>query len=598
MNMNSGTLKSEALPVIALAVAVFAVYYTALGYGFVYDDSELILANRWILSFSSIPEAFGTHTFGFKDEGYQAISYRPMLFVIYMAEYAVFGFSAWGWHLVNILAHSVNSILVFLILRHLLEAENRGYASTLPAFAGALIFSVHPMNAESVSWLATMAELTFTFLSLAAFYLEARSIDGKAGCALERAASRAVPAVFFLSALLLKETAVVLPVIVFLYEAARKGLRGAFSASRFSRYLPYIGAVIVYTAMRAFALKGEMAPGTRLHAFLSPYEFALNSVVLLARYFKAFFLPVGEPPLQLMDPVFSLSEPRAALSVFVVIATPLVLAIVLGRITRLWALIIAIMILPILPTLYSPAISRFPFADRYLYFPTVGFAMLIAVILAWSAAGKRRFGTLALIAVLVAALPFAALARYKSSAWESDSTLWEAAAAAQPDNYVAAHSIAAEQLKAGRAEEAVGPLENALRVNLSSAHPDPSMVILTRKVLSQAVLKAGMIEKAEVYLEEYLELMPDDAPLLYNLALIKHRKGACEAALELYQRAAAFSKERALSGRIYYGMGECYLSLGMRADGLESFQKALGYAPEDALILGRLGSLEGLRPRP
>ena len=128
MNTNGGFFKSTALPVIVLALSVFAVYYPALGYGFVYDDSELILGNRWVLSFSNIPEAFSTHTFGFREEGYQAISYRPLLFVIYMAEYAVFGFEPWGWHLVNVTAHAVNAALVFFILRQAVEGEGRGYA--------------------------------------------------------------------------------------------------------------------------------------------------------------------------------------------------------------------------------------------------------------------------------------------------------------------------------------------------------------------------------------------------------------------------------------------------------------------------------------
>lgn len=596
--MNCEKLKKAALPAIAIVLAVFSVYYVALGYGFVYDDSELILANRWILSFANIPEAFSTHTFGFKEAGYQAISYRPMLFVIYMAEYAVFGFSAWGWHLVNVLMHSVNSVFVFLILRHLLEAENKGYSSTLPAFAGALIFSVHPTNAESVSWLATMAELTFTFLCLTAFYLEARSIDARAGCSIERAASRVVPAVFFLAALLLKETAVVLPLIVFVYDGARKGFKGSLSRARLSRYLPYIAAVIVYTAMRSFALKGEMTPTERLHAFLSPYEFGLNAIVLLARYFKALVLPVGEPPLQLMDPVLSLSEPAAFLSALAAVAAPLALAIVLRRITKLWALILAIIVLPILPTLYSPAISRFPYADRYLYFSTVGLAMLIAVALAWFGARPGKWGRFALIAVLSAALPFALLARQKSAPWESDRTLWGAALAAQPENYVAVHAIASDHLREGRPGEAVKLFEDSLKANLSTEHPDESMVLLTRKVLPQAYIRAGLEAKAEASLEEYLKLMPEDAPSFYNLALIKQRKGAFMDAVELYQRTAVFTKDPALSARTHYNMGECYLSLGMMDEALRSFREALRYAPDDRLTLERIRSIEGSGARP
>lgn len=590
--MKTGSRKNRAaLAPLALVLAVFAVYYTALGYGFVYDDSELILSNRWITSLASITEVFSTHTFGFKDEGYQAISYRPMLFVIYMAEYALFGFSAWGWHLVNILMHSVNSVLVFLILKHLVGSEGKGYSPAMPAFAGALIFAVHPTNAESVSWLATMAELTFTFLCLAAFYLEARSVDGKAGSAVERAASRIVPALFFLAALLLKETAIVLPLIVLAYDGARKGSSGLLSRVRLSRYMPYVGAAAVYGLMRAFALKGELTPGRTLHEFLSPYEFGLNAVWLLARYLKALVFPAGEPPLQLMDPVLSLAEPRAVISILAVAAVFLAFSLAVRRITRLWILIFVVVVLPILPTLYSPAISRFPYADRYLYFSTAGLAMLAALVLAWSRRESRGWGNLALAVVLAAALPFAALAREKSAAWESDVTLWGAALAAQPGNYVAIHSIAAERLKEGRLAEAISSLESALKMNLASAHPDESMVILTRQALSKAYLKAGLTGKAEAGIEAYLELMPDDAPYLYNLALIKQGKGLCGDALELYQKAALFSAEGELSRMVYFNMGECYLALGKREEALWSYREALRYTPGDALVLGRIGAV-------
>lgn len=591
MKTCSGFLWRTALPAVVLAIAVIAVYYRALGYGFVYDDTELILANRWVLSFSNIPEAFSTHTFGFREEGYQAITYRPMLFVIYMAEYAAFGFSAWGWHLVNVATHILNAALVFAISRHILEHEGRGYSAVMPAFAGALIFAVHPMNAEPVAWLATMAELTFTFLCLTAFYLEARRTDGVERCAIERAASTTVPALFFLAAVLLKETAVVLPLIVLVYQAARRGFRSLFELSSVARYAPYAVAAAVYAVMRAVALKGEVTPSATLHAFLTPYEFALNSIALLARYFKALALPFGEPPLQLMDPVLSAAEPRAFISAAAVVLVPIALAVALRRVTRLWVLVLAVIILPILPTLYSPAISRFPFADRYLYLPTAGFAMLLSIVLAW-AATRAGWGRAALVLALVAALPFAAIARQKSAPWESDLTLWSAALSAQPSNYVAMHGIGAVRLKQGRFGEAVELLEKSLEGNLSAVHPDESMVILTRKTLALATLKAGMMDASEEHHEAYLTLVPEDAEYLYNLAVLRQRRGACAGALELFGRAALFSRDAALSRMSRVGASDCLLTLGRRGEALSVLREALREAPGDAGILERVRALE------
>lgn len=588
--MNGERLKSAFLPAVLLILAVFAVYYASLRFGFVYDDAEQILRNRWILSFASVPEAFTTHTWGFMEDGYQATSYRPVFFVMYSIVYAIFGFSAWGWHLVNVSMHAANAVLLFFVLRYLLEAERPGRPMAIPAFAAALVFAVHPMNAEPVSWLACMSELAFAFLCLAAFYVEARSIDGLR----QPAVLRAVPALFFLAAIFLKETAVMLPVIVFVYDCTRRGARGLFSLERAARFIPYVAVAIFYAAMRTWALSGKVSP-EKLHAFLTPYEFLLNAFVLMARYFKALALPFGEPPMQIMDPVFSLAEPRAAISVLFVIAAPVVLAIVLRRITRLWALMLALIILPLLPTLYSPAISRFPFADRYLYYPSVGFAMLIAVLLACPAS-RRRWSTLAVAAILALSIPSAVLARAKSVVWESDRTLWGAALEAQPGNYVAVHSVAAEYLKDGRAREAVELFERSLEMNLSSAHPDQSMVLLTRKVLPQASARAGLDDRAEAHLAEFLKLMPDDAPSLYNLGFLRQKRGLCNEAIELYEKAAVFSRNPNLSARAHANLGECYLALGMKDEALSSFQEALRHTPGDGAILGRMESL-GVKTR-
>lgn len=592
MNMN-GRLKWVFLPSLGLVLAVFAVYYTALGYGFVFDDKAQILGNRWITSFASIPEVFATHSFGFMDDKYQAMTYRPFFFVLYMAEYALFGFAPWGWHLVNILLHSGNSVLVFLVLRHILTVERPQASTALQAFAAALVFALHPANAEPVSWLAAIGELSFTFMCLASLFLEVRAIDLRRRGLVESVLSRVVPAVFFLAALLVKETAVVFPIMVFTYDITRKGVRGLFSFERVLRYLPYAAVMAIYLLMRAWALHGSMTPTARLHPFLSSYEFALNSIVLLARYFKSLVLHVGEPPLQLLDPVFSIAEPRAFVSVIAVVAVPIALAFILRRITRLWPLILIVIFFPILPTLYSPAVSRFPFADRYLYFPSIGLAMLAAVTIGWLLSERRRLGVWALALILALSIPAALAARHRSAAWADELTLWGTALKAQPGNYAAIHAIAAENLRDGRAAEAVILFERALEMDLASPHPDESMALLIRRFLPRASMLAGMDEKAARYFTEYLSFMPNDAPLLYDFGRLKQENGMCADALENFERAAVFARNPRLLGMIYRGLGDCRYALGMRDEALVSYREALRFMPGDRELLGRIGYLEG-----
>lgn len=595
MSMDSVKHNGVFLPALAIVVAVFAVYYTAMGYGFVYDDKAQILGNRWITSFANIPEVFSTHSFGFMEDKYLVMTYRPFFFVLYMAEYAMFGFAKWGWHLVNILLHSGSSVLVFLALRHILLNERPQVSPALPAFAAALVFALHPANAESVSWLAAIGELWFTFMCLAAFNLEIRSIDIRSRGLIESIASRFVPALFFLAALLVKETAVVFPLMVFAYDMTRGGFRGLFSRERVLRYIPYGAVMAVYAAMRGWALEGSMTPTARLHSFLDSYEFFLNSVVLLARYFKSLVLHVGEPPLQLLDPVFSITEPRALASAIAVVCVPIALALILRKITRLWPLILIVIIFPMLPPLYSPAVSRFPFADRYLYFPTVGLAMLAAVALGWLLSNKRRLGVWAVAALIALSIPAALYARHRSAAWADELTLWGTALKAQPNNYAAVHAMAAEHLREGRAGQAVALFEKALQMDLSSPYPDDSMALLIRRFLPRASILAGMDEKAERYFIEYLSLMPGDAPLLYDYGRLKQKKGLCVDAVESFERAAVFARNPRLMGMIHLGLGECRSELGKKDEALASYREALQFMPGDRVVLGRIGYLEAAR---
>ena len=166
----SGRLKLL-LFALALVAASFAVYHATLWNSFVYDDAEQVLRNRWITDAGYLKEIFTSHTFAFAESSYQAISYRPLFMAFYMAEYAVFGLEPWGWHLVNIILHSANAVIAFLLIRRLMGAEEE--RTSFAAFAGALVFAVIPAGSEVVSWVGCVPELLYTFLCLVSFYVYA-----------------------------------------------------------------------------------------------------------------------------------------------------------------------------------------------------------------------------------------------------------------------------------------------------------------------------------------------------------------------------------------------------------------------------------------
>lgn len=117
MDIKSKLSSSRLLFAIVIIIVVsLGVYANTLFNGFVYDDTDQVLKNSWIRDIRNIPTIFSSPTLSFSTEKDPHTNYyRPMMHLIYMAEYPVFGLKPWGWHLINILFHAMNSIMVFLI---------------------------------------------------------------------------------------------------------------------------------------------------------------------------------------------------------------------------------------------------------------------------------------------------------------------------------------------------------------------------------------------------------------------------------------------------------------------------------------------------
>ena len=150
-----------------IVVLIFLTYSNALQNGFVYDDNFQILGNKWLKSFKYIPEIFTSKVWAFKND-HASNYYRPMMHLLYMLEYYIFGLKAWGFHLTNILLHACVSILVFLTsikliseLKPDIPVNKAGFFS----FIGASLFATHPIHTEAVTWVASLPELSFTFFT-------------------------------------------------------------------------------------------------------------------------------------------------------------------------------------------------------------------------------------------------------------------------------------------------------------------------------------------------------------------------------------------------------------------------------------------------
>ncbi|MBI5641953.1 MAG: tetratricopeptide repeat protein [Deltaproteobacteria bacterium] len=583
MKMLKG-FKYRLASILILAAVTFAVYYGSLGNGFVYDDAEQVLRNKWITDIRYLPAIFTSHTFAFAEGSYQAISYRPLFMAFYMLEYSLFGLNAWGWHLVNIILHAVNAVLVFLVLSRLLGREREGFAAYLPALAGALIFAALPVNSEVVSWIGCVPELLYTSLALSAFYLYIGA-EGSQGIL-----SRLLPALLFFLAVFTKETAVLLPVFLFAYDSA-KGTKPFLSMGRLIRYLPFVIAGAVYICLK-MGLLGHVAAPEKLHTNLKGTDYLINAFPLFTGYLKALLLPINDYPLQLFRPAASFAGVDVLVSVSIISALAIIIFLARKKLDPLFFLGLAFIVIPLLPALYAPAISRTPFADRYLYFPSIGLGLITA--LSFRKILSARGALIpALVLLIFATAVYSVWARQRSFFWKDDRTLWARALEGSSSNYLALHSIGYMDLKEGRTDAAVTGLREALRLNNGSYYPDPTMLLLTRKVLAAAYHRNGFLKEAASEYSEVLRVEPEDAVAGFNLGTIYEGQGHTNDAMELYSKAILFAKNPALSREIRIRLGDNYSRMGQKAEAAANYEEALRLSPGDPSLINRLKVVGG-----
>ena len=198
-------MRSAALLAAALAVSVYA---NSLVNRFAYDDARVILDNAELHSLATLPGAVFKPYWHGNDGELELGLWRPTTTLLLGLEYAVAGENPALYHAVNVVGHGLVTLLVVLVLAHLVAVPI--------AFAAGLLFAVHPVHVEAVSNVVGGAEVV-----AAGFFLLAVLVHLRGPSSWSR--SLVVAALYGL-AFGAKESAVTLPGVIFLVDAARRRL--------------------------------------------------------------------------------------------------------------------------------------------------------------------------------------------------------------------------------------------------------------------------------------------------------------------------------------------------------------------------------------
>jgi len=186
---------------IACLVGLTAfIYFPSLFNGYIWDDDSYVFGSKWSKSEEPLRSIWLSRS--------ETPQYYPIIFTVFWAGHKLWGFEPFGFHLVNLIVHIANAILVLAVTRRLFPRA---------ALAVALVFAVHPIQVETVAWISELKNIfSLFFFLLACFWFFIYEERGKPG-------AYALSFVFFLGALLSKSIAVCFVFVPVLYRWWRHG---------------------------------------------------------------------------------------------------------------------------------------------------------------------------------------------------------------------------------------------------------------------------------------------------------------------------------------------------------------------------------------
>ncbi len=508
-----------------ITAASIAVYFNSLFNGFVFDDGAQVLNNPWLRSAKFIPDIFLSNVWAF--EGRETSYYRPLMHIIYMITASVFGFKPWGFHFVNVLIHTCNSILIFLIGMRIFDGYDlpKRPFFIFPPFVAAILFSVHPIHTEAVAWIAGIPDLSYTFFSLASFYFFIRASDNNLPSSNRLYLCSA--ALFFL-ATLCKEPALTLPFIFVAYDFTIGKEKVNFT-SFIKKYSPYLVVVCVYFAMRLHALKSFVPIKEHLDVSSVTTVFPL-----FAEYLEKLFFPLNLSASYVIKPVDSIFEPRVVTSFLITVAFFFLLAYSFKR-SKTAFFAMSCLIVPLLPGLYIPALGKSgAFAERYLYLPSVGFAMLLSLSIPYGV--KKGVPAKIFFSVIVLLTTVYSIGTvYRNSIWKNNYTLFLDTARKTPDAALPHYNLGNELRSQGRIDEAIEQYQIALRIEPSMANAHDNLGI--------AFAMKGEYDQAINEIQLALQINPLSANAYNNLGIIYTNMGLWDRAIENFRTAIALKPD-------------------------------------------------------
>ena len=550
------------------AVAII-IYSPSLHSDFVFDDKHIIPDNSLI----HITKVSQLADIMFSKEANRRIGLMSFALNYYFG-----GLNTFGYHLVNVIIHILNGLILFLLSYTILtlplnEGRRKGEAFTI-SFLGTLLWLVHPIQTQAVSYIVQrLTSLSALFFLLSLFCY----IKGRMHRTYKRGALFLLSLLLGLLALGTKQNAATLPLFIILSEFF------FFQQKTFTLDRKKLGLIIVFAGL-FFLIAGiylgsdfisSMAQQYEMRGW-TPLERVLTQLRVVILY--ASLLTYPHPSRLNLDHDFpvshSLFSPFSTFLSLLVIIGLITLAIFLIKRNRLvsyslfWFfgnLIIESSIIPL----------EMVFEHR-LYLPSM--ALIIAASGLSVTLFTREWGKWVIALVIPFILLFSYWTYERALVWREPLSLWMDAVKKSPNKARPYSNVGSAYFKKGRVDEAIVKYEHALAIKPNFA--------LVHYNLGRAYYQKGKIDKAISEYKQALSIIPRHAKTHNNLGTAHAAKGLFDEAISEHKKALVINPN--LAGA-HNNIGHAYMRKGMLDKAISEFKEELSIRPNFALAYYNLG---------
>lgn len=569
---------------LVLAALTLLWFWPVFHHDFIhYDDAEYVRDNPRVqagLSWENLRWAFTS--------GY-AGNWHPLTWLSHMLDCEWFGPSAAGPHGMNLALHTLNAVLLFLLLRRSTGAHWRSGIV-------AALFAWHPLHVESVAWISERKDLLsslFGLLALLAYvrYAEAAATPPERAGAPANSRSRAwffysLALAGFALGLMSKPMLVTLPCVMLLlnYWPLRRLTPGPGGWRRLLvETAPFFLLSAASCVITLVVQQPAMQPLLRL-----PLEHRIaNALVAYCRYLGKVFWPL-DLALPYPHPGSWPAWQVAAAAVLVAGLSAAVLRLARRFPYALtgWFWYLGMLV----PVIGLVQVGDQAMADRYTYLPLIGWFLLLtwaardavqrAGAVIRSARARRLAAATGAICLCLALIGAGLLARRQVQRWRDDRTLFSHAIAVTPNNYVAWGCLGVWHFNHGQLDEAIACYRRALEIQPGYAEALSN--------LGAALSGKGEHAAAVPWIERALQLGPAKADAWFNLGNALAGQGKYAEAVPFFERALEFRPDRF---EAHNNLANALVKLGRTAQAINHYQRALAAAPMAAQIHRNLAAV-------